>query len=165
MRIFFFLPLLSLILPISALATESYTIYLVRHAEKAKTKDDPSLTACGKERAKQLATMLSKAGIKKIYSSSYQRTRQTATPLAKAKNIAVQYYNPRHLPELAIQLQQRKENSLIVGHSNTTPQLVELLSKQTLNPLTENDYQHLYQVQFISGSSVVTLLKQPLICL
>ena len=145
-------------------AVENHSIYVVRHAEKQADMEDPSLTACGKYRAKQLANLLSQAKVTKIYSTSYRRTRETAAPLAQQQQIAVQNYNPRHLEQLALQLQQRQENVLVVGHSNTTPQLVSLLTKQKITPLTESDYQQLYQVQFVNQQVVLTLLTQPLIC-
>ena len=156
--------MLSLAFTTSTFAVENYSIYLVRHAEKQQEVENPGLTQCGQLRAEQLASLLSQAKISQIYSTSYQRTRQTANPLAKKQHIAVQNYNPRHLEQLSILLQHRKENSLVVGHSNTTPQLAELLSKQQMTPLTELDYQQLYQIQFIGEQVIVTLLKQPLIC-
>ena len=145
-------------------ANDTYSIYLVRHAEKQTESDNPSLTICGKARAKQLASMLSQTGISQIYSTSYQRTRQTATPLSLTLNVAVQNYNPKYLEQLAVQLQQRQANTLVVGHSNTTPQLASLLAKQKIPPLTEKDYQQLYQIQFVGEKSTVTIFKQPLTC-
>jgi len=156
--------LLAAVFANSTFAADNYSIYLVRHAEKQKEGKNPSLTHCGQARAKQLASLLSQANISQIYSTKYQRTRQTANPLAIKQHIAVQNYNPRHLEQLSIQLQQRKENSLVVGHSNTTPQLVELLSTQKMAPLTELDYQQLYQIQFIGEARIVSLFKQPLTC-
>ena len=145
-------------------AADSYSIYLVRHAEKLTDSKNPSLTACGKERAEQLASLLSKAGISAIYSTSYQRTMQTAVPLAKQQKMAIKNYNPRHLEQFALQLKQKQENSLVVGHSNTTPRLTELLSKQEVTPLTEQDFQYLYQVQFTNKTTTLTILQQPLNC-
>lgn len=156
--------LLLITFAINTFAANSYSIYLVRHAEKQKHGDNPRLTPCGQARAKQLSSLLSQANISQIYSTHYQRTRQTAAPLAAKLNIAVQNYNPSYLEQLSIQLQQRKENSLVVGHSNTTPQLVEHLSTQKMALLTEKDYQQLYQIQFIGAEKVVTLFKQPLTC-
>ena len=63
-----------------------------------------------------------------------------------------------------MQIKKRKENALIVGHSNTTPQLTQLISSQKVDNLTEKDYQMLYQVQFIDGKSQLTLFNQPLSC-
>ncbi len=156
--------LLATIFTSNTFAANNYSIYLVRHAEKQKEGENPGLTPCGQARAKQLARLLSQANISQIYSTKYQRTRQTANPLATNQHIAVQNYNPKHLEQLSILLQQRKENSLVVGHSNTTPQLAELLSTQKMAPLTESDYQQLYQIQFIGEAKMVTLFKQPLTC-
>jgi phosphohistidine phosphatase SixA len=160
-----FLALLGLFYTLDAVAVDSYSIYLVRHAEKQKEGENPKLTDCGKRRAKELANLLSQANIRQVYSTSYQRTRQTASPLAKANKLAIQNYNPRYLAQLAIQLQKRKENTLVVGHSNTTPQLAELLIKQEMPPLRENDYQQLYQIHFIGKQNIITKLTQPLICI
>ena len=145
-------------------AVDSYSIYLVRHAEKVTDGKNPVLTSCGKVRAELLASMLSKTNISAIYSTSYQRTMQTARPLAKLQKVAVRNYSPKHLEQFALQLKQKKENSLVVGHSNTTPMLVGLLTKQKVAPLTEQDYQYLYQVQVINEQTVLTVFQQPLYC-
>jgi broad specificity phosphatase PhoE len=145
-------------------AVDDYSIYLVRHAEKLMDVKNPALTACGATRAEQLADLLSKTGITSIYSTSYQRTMQTATPLSSLKNIAIKNYNPGQLEQFALQLRQRKNNALVVGHSNTTPMLVELLTKQTVAALTEQDYQYLYQVQFVNEQPILTVFQQPLNC-
>ncbi len=143
----------------------NYSIYLVRHAEKVSNSKDPQLTTCGVLRAKQLASILSETNITQVYSTHYQRTMQTAKPLANQQKIAVKNYNPRYLEQLSLALQQKKENTVIVGHSNTTPRLVELLTKQEIEPLSEQAYQQLYQVQFIDERVILTILKQPLICI
>ncbi len=156
--------LISLTLTLPAIAVENYSIYLVRHAEKQKDVKNPGLTRCGQKRAKQLANLLSQVNISQVYSTSYQRTRQTATPLAKANKLAIQDYSPKYLAQLAIQLQKRKQNTLVVGHSNTTPQLAELLVKEKIPPLSEDDYQQLYQIQVIGEQKLITTLTQPLVC-
>ena len=153
-----------LLLSYKSLAVDSYSIYLVRHAEKQTDDDNPSLTTCGEIRAQMLASMLSKTNVTAIYSTSYQRTMQTAKPLANLTNKPIKVYNPKHLGQFALQLQQKKENTLIVGHSNTTPALVEQLTKQKTAPLTEQDYQYLYQVQFINDQPFLTIFQQPLNC-
>jgi len=146
------------------LASDNFTLYLVRHAEKQTDSKNPLLTQCGEERARQLATLLSTANIKSVYSTSYQRTISTAEPLSSKEKIAIEHYNPRELEQFSLHLKERKENALIVGHSNTTPQLTQLLSNQKVDDLTEKEYQMLYQVQFIEGKSQLTLFNQPLFC-
>ena len=145
-------------------AVDNYSLYLVRHAEKLSTVNNPALTACGTARAEQLANMLSKADITAIYSTSYQRTMKTAEPLANKQKMVIKKYSPKQLKPFAHQLRQKRENALVVGHSNTTPMLVELLSEQKVAPLTEQDYQYLYQVQFIDEQPVLTIFQQPLNC-
>jgi len=154
----------SLLLVTPSWAEESFSIFLVRHAEKQTGEKNPSLTTCGLFRAKQLATLLSQSKVSSVYSTSYQRTMQTAQPLAKLNNVPVKNYNPKHLEQLALQLTQQKETVLIVGHSNTTPLLTELLIDRKVTPLTEEDYQFLYQVQFIGEQKNLTVFKQPLNC-
>lgn len=145
-------------------SADNYSLYLVRHAEKLTDVNNPALTACGAVRAELLANMLSKTDITAIYSTSYQRTMQTVEPLANIQKMAIKNYNPKQLEPFAHQLRQKRENALVVGHSNTTPMLVELLSEQKVAPLTEQDYQYLYQVQFIDEQAVLTIFQQPLNC-
>nr|WP_274620451.1 phosphoglycerate mutase family protein [Colwellia maritima] len=150
---------------LSRVAVNNYSIYLVRHAEKTNNAENPSLTSCGKRRAEMLANMLSKTNITSIYSTSYQRTMQTSKPLADLNNRPIKIYNPKQLDQLALILQQKHENTLVVGHSNTTPQLVELLTNQKIPPLTEQDFQYLYQVHFVNEQPLLTIFQLPLNCL
>lgn len=159
-----FLVLSFLFMPISVFAQDNYTLYLVRHAEKQINKKDPKLTACGRLRAQHLATFLEKAHIQAIYSTPYQRTLATAKPLSQQQNIAIKSYSPTNLEQFALHLMQLKENILVVGHSNTTPMLTQLLSEQQVKSMNENEYQTLFQIQFIGDQKILTEFKQPLIC-
>jgi len=164
MKLLLLLLILYMLINFNVLATQTYTVYLVRHAEKQKEIKNPSLTQCGILRAKQLATMLSQAKIKSIYSTNYRRTVETATPLSKNTQLLIKHYDPRNLNQIAQQLRDRQENAFVVGHSNTTPQLAALLSDQEVEPLTERDYQQLYQIQFSDKQKTMTVFKQPLNC-
>ncbi|GAA4819407.1 hypothetical protein GCM10011365_09950 [Marinicella pacifica] len=124
---------------------QAATFYLIRHAEK-QTGDDPSLTQAGHERAHRIANLLAQAHIKKIYSTDYRRTQQTASPLAQKLAVPITTYNPKNLQQLAKKLRQSKENVVIFGHSNTTPQLVRLLSGQAIPDMDESTYHLIYQV-------------------
>ena len=154
---------LTLLLP-PCLASDNFTLYLVRHAEKQPEGKNPKLTQCGQLRAKQLATLLSKADIQSVYSTSYQRTMSTAAPLSKARNVAIKHYDPRQLEQFSLHLKQRKENALIVGHSNTTPELTTLLSAQEVDSMNEKQYQNLYQIIFVDNNIELITLTQPLTC-
>mgnify|MGYP000342000450 CR=1 FL=1 len=148
-------------LPINA---QDFTLYLVRHAEKQQAQSNPSLTECGLFRANQLAQILSFEKFQHVYSTQYKRTRETATPLATAQNLPIKYYAPNALEQFAFQLKKQQANALIVGHSNTTPMLVNLLAETNLAKLSEDEFSMLYQIQFIGEQVKLTLLKQPLVC-
>ncbi len=104
------------------------TVYLVRHAEK-KVGQNPSLLASGKERALDLAHMFEAAGVTHVFTTDYLRTRETAAPLAKLAGLEVQLYDGFKLPELVGDLHELAQGSVavVVGHSNTTPQLYSML--------------------------------------
>jgi 2,3-bisphosphoglycerate-dependent phosphoglycerate mutase len=142
------------------LATDSFSIYLVRHEEKQAVLDDPKLTPCGQLRAEQIATMLEHTQIKHVYSTAYRRTVATAAPFAKQKQLTIQEYLPKKLSPFAQKLLKQKENVLVVGHSNTTPQLSALLSAFDVAALSEQQYRNLYQVQVSDHLFTQTLIYQ-----
>lgn len=147
---------LVLVACVVAPAPETSAIYLVRHAEKvtdggAMIVDDPRdppLTAEGEARAEALADTLEDAGITQIWSSDYTRTRDTAAPFAERLGLEVQLYDPSALEPFAGRLLvQRGETVLVVGHSNTTPDLVEFLGGDGGTPILEaTEYDRLYVV-------------------
>lgn len=119
--------------------------YLVRHAEKTKDKTDPALTEVGMQRANDLAAFLKDAPLSKIYSSDYKRTRDTAAPIAAMKGLDVRLYDPRALRGFSETLLQETGHILVVGHSNTTPELSELLGGESGAPIVEaTEYDRLY---------------------
>jgi phosphohistidine phosphatase SixA len=128
-------------------------IYLVRHAEKVTDASrDPELTENGLQRAANLAVILSSAGIERIFSTDFRRTRDTAAPLAELLGVEIEIYDPDELEELAQQLLALESAALVVGHSNTTPELVELLGGEGGPPIDEaTEYDRLYLVQTRNG--------------
>ncbi len=109
---------------------ELTTFILVRHAEKAvaqnaMTKDnDPKLSEEGLERADRLAELFSMTSINAIYSTSYERTRSTVAPLAKAKSLEVQSYEPGKLETIdKIWNENQGKTVVICGHSNKIPKI------------------------------------------
>ena len=147
-------------------STDSYTIYLVRHAEKQiiEGERNPELTQCGVKRAEQLADILENVKLASVFSTNYKRTIATAKPTAQQKQLTIKNYDPRELTTISKLLINQKQSALVVGHSNTTPQLTQLISKQDVKKLTELEYQELYQVQITGNERTLTRLKQPLEC-
>jgi 2,3-bisphosphoglycerate-dependent phosphoglycerate mutase len=125
------------------------TIVLVRHAEKMKDQKDPNLTNEGSLRATKLKDILSTIPLNQIYSTDYNRTQQTAKPTSSAQEIEIMSYNPSAINDFGkMLLQTRKgENILVVGHSNTTPKLLNyFLKEKVVESISESDYGNIYIV-------------------
>ena len=128
---------------------ESCTIYVIRHSEKdilSENQLDPPLTTCGIERSEYLSSFFEDTNIKKVYSTNYLRTIKTAMPTALSKKVSIQYYDSNNLMLFSEQLLNSKQNSLVVGHSNTTPILAGLLTGNNMNAFDENIYNRIYKV-------------------
>ena len=131
---------------------QNTTIWLVRHAEKVTTNPadrDPDLTDIGKARATALAQLLKRENIKRIYSTVYKRTLNTAKPLSAMLKITPEVYDTKNLNALAAKvLNTNKGNgALIVGHSNTLIPIIKALNGEVpFEELSDNDYDMLLKV-------------------
>lgn len=135
-------------------------VYLVRHAEKLDDSADPPLTEAGLIRARLLGAMLQDAGVTRILSSDYQRTRDTASPLAERIGLEVEIYDPRALDEVAQRIRSEAGRYLVSGHSNTTPALVERLGGDPGEPMREADeYDRLYVLTVGARATTTVLLR------
>ncbi|MEM5515919.1 phosphoglycerate mutase family protein [Henriciella sp. AS95] len=142
-------------------ADGSYTLYLVRHAEKVVDVDNPPLSPEGETRATELAEMLKDAGIKAIWSTDYLRTEQTAGPLAAELGIEIEFYDPGDLEAFAETLRGNAETALVVGHSNTTPDLSAALGGEPGEPIFEPaEYDRLYVLTGVGTGTVETEIKR-----
>jgi probable phosphoglycerate mutase len=135
-------------------------IYLVRHAEKETDgSKDPALTVVGSQRAAHLAVLLKSADIQRIFSTDFIRTRKTAAPTAEVVGADIEIYDPQALEAFAKQLLELETNALVVGHSNTTPELVELMGGDGGTPIVEEwEYDRVYLVQTAGGRVARTIL-------
>ena len=126
------------------------TIFIVRHAEKAAgsgaTADDPDLSPTGRARAKSLARILRHAGITAVYATEFKRTQQTAAPTATAARVPVTEVPGKETPTLVTKLRTLHGNALVVGHSNTVPEIIKALGLPKAGPIADADYDNLYIV-------------------
>ncbi len=137
-------------------------VFLVRHAEKAddSMEIDSRLTEKGTLRAAELARILADAEIDFVHSSDYIRTRNTAAPLAELLELEIELYDTSDLHKLADTIQARRGRHLVVGHSNTTPALVEILGGQPGLPIVEaTEYDRLYILTFLNDEVNTVLLR------
>lgn len=133
-------------------------IYLCRHAEKSATGPDPALSVAGKARAERLAVLLGRAGIRHIYSTPYRRTRETAEPLAQHLLIPVHLYEPQNAAAFAHTLLAQDGATLVIGHTDTIPELMQLLGAAPGAFIAESEFDRLYQVVIGADGTVMTTL-------
>jgi len=136
---------ITFVLPGMALAEPSM-IYLVRHGEKASIGKDPALTPQGQLRAQNIATTLHRTGIQAIFSTPTTRTLQTAQPLAQQLGLTVEHYDPATPKALVEKVKALHGAVLVVGHSNTLPELVRLFGGEPGADIADNEYDRLYQL-------------------
>ncbi len=153
MRQVWFLTLAVLLATVSLVTAQ--TVVVIRHAERADTAtgtggsmmtNDPDLSDLGKARAQSLATALKDAGITAIYVTEFKRTQQTAEPLAKALGIPATVVSAKDMPGLIEKVKVASGNTLIVGHSNTVPQILKHLGVVDEVKLGDADYDNLFVV-------------------
>jgi broad specificity phosphatase PhoE len=137
------------------------TIIFVRHAEAGGAMgdpQDPGLTPAGRARAETLAKALSTSGISAVYTSQYNRTRETGKIVADACHAAVTSVPVganRDADAAALIAQIEREHPgqtvLVVGHSNTVPLMVQRASGITVDPIADTEFDHLYIVSIHDG--------------
>ena len=127
------------------------TVVVVRHAEKALgTIDDPPLSPEGEQRSERLALIFGErtgAGhLDAIYVTNTRRTQQTAAPLAARLNLQPVVLTATDVAGTAAQMlkEHRGGTVLLIGHSNTLPQLVRELSGKLIEPIPDDDYGEIY---------------------
>ena len=148
---------LAVLLPGMALAEPS-AIYLVRHGEKASIGQDPALTPQGQQRAQTIATILQRAGVQAIFSTPTARTLQTAQPLAQQLGLTVEQYDPAKPKALVARVKAVQGPALVVGHSNTLPELVRLFGGEPGHDIADDEYDRLYQLTPAPGGAVRTVV-------
>ena len=142
-----FLPLLIIALftvSNSKAQTTSTRIFIVRHADR-ETFDD--LNAAGIVRATELKRTLLNTGIDSIFSTKFVRTKKTVTPLVNAIGQQVILYdsNPQLLKRILSN--SIKKTLLVVGHSNTVPQLIALCGcKPPYDNIPDTQFDNLFLV-------------------
>jgi broad specificity phosphatase PhoE len=133
---------------------------LVRHAEKAANDPkDPLLSEAGVERAKRLAESLADARVVAAYATKYRRTQLTAAPTSMSHHLDLQTYDAS-LPaaEFARQLRVTHPDGtvLVVGHSNTIPDLAAALCACPVEAMGEDEFDRWIEVRIdASGKAVL----------
>ena len=130
------------------------TVIVIRHAEKETVAaTDPPLSPAGEARAELLARMFGYARapgrLDGIYVSDTLRSRSTAAPLASRLGISPTVApndDSKRLANRALR-ENRGKRVMIVGHTNTVPDIVAALSgRGDIPEMDEKDYGTMYIV-------------------
>lgn len=137
------------------------SIFLVRHAEKAvaagaETKD-PELSDLGLVRAESLRRLLQDAGIGAVFATEFKRTQQTAASVATAAGIPLTTVAAQETPALISKLKATRGNVLVVGHSNTLPEIIKALGGTAEITIEESAYDNLFLVIMSSPPQLIHL--------
>ncbi len=145
------------------------TVILLRHAEKDISEGadtaNPELSAAGNLRAQKLVEIINKYQPDAIYSSNYLRTRATVRPLARKRRMMTQIYDPRNLNQMRDLIVSGKiKRIVVVGHSNTTPELANLLIKQDkYKNLAESEYDKIWIIKIKRNKTKPNKIKDKII--
>jgi broad specificity phosphatase PhoE len=162
----------ALLLAVARVATGEQVVFVVRHAERADggagapsppsapgmMANDPPLSAAGEQRAAKLASLLASAGIRQIFVTEYRRTQQTADPLARQMGVTSAIRPSKDSDSLIADVRRADGNVLVVGHSNTVPDVLKKLGVTDAVTIADSDYDNLFVV-FRDKAGVGTLVR------
>ncbi|MEA3001048.1 MAG: hypothetical protein QOK17_2881 [Sphingomonadales bacterium] len=138
------LPLLALACAAAAPAVPD--IYVMRHLEK-EAGQDPGLSEKGRRGAERLVAFFAGRAPAAIYVSTTRRARETAGPLAARLGLTPKDYAPADVGGLVARVKAEKGIVLIVGHSNTVPEIVAQLGGARPAELGEEDFGDIFHVR------------------
>ena len=137
----------------SAGARTESAFYVMRHLQKAEGTD-PALSAEGTANAQRLTAWFEgRPKPTAIFVSTTRRARETAAPLAAALGVTPREYNPADTPALLARVRAEAGSVLVVGHSNTVPDIVAGLGGARPAPLAETDYGSIWVIAKSGGST------------
>jgi broad specificity phosphatase PhoE len=156
------------LLPAEALAQRA--VLVVRHAERAREgpETDIPLSKTGAEHAARLAEILKTAGVTAVYATDTTRARQTGEPLAQMLKLTIKIYDTRDekgnmtAAPLTARLKADEKDGvvLVVGHSNTVPDILAAYGAKEPVRIGPDDYGDLFVlVPQPSGPPVVIRLR------
>jgi phosphohistidine phosphatase SixA len=146
------------------------TYYLIRHAEKLRDNpqnNNPQLSEVGFERGKHWGDYFKDKELDLFYTTDYLRTFQTLIPIVYSYKGKIEFYTPKD-SMFTNQFWETTygSNTLIVGHSNTTPKFVnEIIGVEKYESIPDSINHRLYKVViddkgFIAKDTFVNVLMK-----
>jgi len=145
-------------------------IIVVRHAEKAADDPkDPGLSEMGQARANALAVILKDAHLDAVYATQYKRTQLTGLPAARQAGLTMQIREATkenagtYAADLSKEISKkyRGKTVLIVGHSNTVPDIVKHIAGVDIAPIDDGTFDRLYIITLAKKTRLVSTRYSP----
>jgi phosphohistidine phosphatase SixA len=145
-------------------------VFALRHADRKPDPED-DLTPAGIDRAKLLARMLAESGIQKAYCSDAVRTQLTIQPLKTllGSNLDVVIVDTKgpggiegHVKHIVDEVSALPGNAVaaVVGHSNTTRSIIQVLTGQSIDPIADHEFDKLFVLSIpATGASTIALTR------
>lgn len=121
-------------------------IYVMRHLNTPEGVPNAQLTGEGRHKAEALAEWLKKDPPAVVLVSDTDRARDTAAPTVRRYKPAVLTYDPRDTPALVAQVLAAKGTVLVIGHSNTVPDIVAGLGGPRPAQLVHQDFGDVWHI-------------------
>ena len=142
---------------------EFTTFYFIRHAEKDTidpSNRNPDLLNIGFERAERWAEIFEACNLDAVYSTNFKRTMHTAMPTAASKKLQILELEYPNIPYDSLVSNYKGKSVLFVGHSNTTPEMVNhFLGAKQYEFMDEDDFGSLFVVTLMGNTTKAIRLK------
>jgi len=124
------------------------TVIVVRHGEKLDASADSVLSPAGAARAERLANVLAASKVRAIYTTQYRRTILLAAPTAKRLDVTASVIPGKEMDTLMAKIRSHAKGDvvLVVGHSNTVPEILKALGVSASVVVGEDEYDNLFVV-------------------
>ncbi len=141
-------------------------IYILRHTEKSiKNPENPNLSDIGIRHAKYWKKTLKHIEFDRVFTTKFKRNKKTAEILSQELKIKPELYYPMSFEVLKFVEEIKGEKVLIIGHSNTIPDMVNRLIGETkYPPMSHKNYDQLYIIiinENGDASSSLLHIEQP----
>jgi phosphohistidine phosphatase SixA len=143
-------------------AAAARAVILVRHAEKAaEGGDDPALSIPGEDRAITLTRFLRHNKIDAIFVTQYRRTQQTAAVLARQRQLKPVLVSADETKVLIEKIRALPKDAvaLVVGHSNTLPEIIKALGVKQPIDVRDEEYGRVFVVTPTADPAVMSVLE------
>lgn len=134
---------------------ETTTYYFMRHAEKDRSNgsvEDAHLTDKGHQRAQTWSMILQHVPFEAVYSTDFNRTKQTVQPLADSNRLEILTYSVGEGYNETFKASTKGKTVLVVGHSNTIPDFVNaVIGQEKYNEIEDDNNGNLYIVTISNG--------------